>query len=260
MKKAVFFDIDGTLWDRERRIPQSTQTALSKLHENGIYTFICSGRAPSYIKDPSLLALGFDGILAGLGTCVTLGDQELVCETIAPKQLQQTLEVLKKYRMPVVLEGKTYHYITAADFAGDPFLEVLKSELGEQLLELGEHELQWEANKFSAVIDQANYQKALEELSPWYDFLVHDNAVVEGVPKGFSKASGIQVVCEKLEIAHEDTYAFGDSVNDLEMLTYVGHGIAMGNGTPKAKQAADYVTDAIHKDGIYNACKYFRLI
>ena len=68
------------------------------------------------------------------------------------------------------------------------------------------------------------------------------------------------MVCEKLEIAHEDTYAFGDSVNDLEMLTYVGHGIAMGNGTPKAKQAADYVTDAIHKDGIYNACKYFGLI
>lgn len=258
--KGIFFDIDGTLWDRERRIPKSTQTALSKLHENGIYTFICSGRAPSYITDPSLLALGFDGILAGLGTYVTFGDQELVCETIAPGQLQQTLAVLKKYHMPVVLEGKTYHYLTAADFAGDPFLEVLRSELGDHLLEIGAYEMQWEVNKFSAVIGQADYQRALEELSPWYDFLVHENSVVEGVPKGFSKASGIRAVCEHLGIEQKDTYAFGDSVNDLEMLTFVAHGIAMGNGTPEAKAAADYVTDEIHKDGIYNACKHFGLI
>lgn len=97
-------------------------------------------------------------------------------------------------------------------------------------------------------------------MEEWYDFLVHENVVVEGVPKGFSKASGIRFVCEKLGIAHENTYAFGDSVNDVEMLKYVAHGIAMGNGTEEAKQASDYVTDDIHENGIYNACRHFSLI
>ena len=90
--------------------------------------------------------------------------------------------------------------------------------------------------------------------------LVHGKKVVEGVPKGFSKATGIQVICEKLGLPHENTYAFGDSVNDLDMLKYVAHGIAMGNGMPEAKAAANYVTDDILEDGIYNACKHFGLI
>ena len=84
--------------------------------------------------------------------------------------------------------------------------------------------------------------------------------MVEGVPKGYSKATVIQAVCEKLGIDREDTYAFGDSVNDLDMLKYAAYGIAMGNGTPEAKAAADYVTDDLLEDGIYNACAHFALI
>ncbi len=46
MKKAVFFDIDGTLWDEKMRVPESTAAAIHKLRENGTYAFICSGRRP----------------------------------------------------------------------------------------------------------------------------------------------------------------------------------------------------------------------
>ena len=44
------------------------------------------------------------------------------------------------------------------------------------------------------------------------------------------------------------------------MLEYAGCGIAMGNGTDAAKNVADYVTDSLENDGIYNACKHFGLI
>ena len=57
-----------------------------------------------------------------------------------------------------------------------------------------------------------------------------------------------------------ETYAFGDSMNDLEILQEAGTGIAMGNAVPKLKEGADYVTDRIDENGIYNACKHFRLI
>ena len=260
MRKAVFFDIDGTLWDFHRNIPDSTKEAVRLLKENGVYTFICSGRAPAFIKSPELLSLGFDGILAGCGTCVTFGEEEILYKTLPVELIKKTLEVLKKYEMPVVLEGKNYQYVVEADFADDPYLPILKKETGDKLLDIWENDMKWEASKFSATIKRDDFEEALKELSEWYDFLVHGKIVVEGVPKGFSKASGIRTICEHLTIAHEDTYAFGDSVNDLEMLKYVAHGIAMGNATPETKAAADYVTDELHSNGIFNACRHFGLI
>lgn len=258
--KAVYFDVDGTLWDYNMVIPESTKEAIKKLKENGCYVFINSGRARAFIQDPGLLSLGFDGIISGCGTSVNFRGEELLYETIPCQLMADTLKVLKRYDMPVVLEGYTYQYLDEAEFEGDPFLEILRRDVGDKLLDIDENHMKWEVSKFSAVIKNDDFTKALEELSSWYDFMVHDKKVVEGVPKGFNKATGIQVVCEKLGIAHEDTYAFGDSVNDLDMLRYAAHGIAMGNGMPEAKEAADYVTDDLHEDGIYNACKHFGLI
>ena len=57
-----------------------------------------------------------------------------------------------------------------------------------------------------------------------------------------------------------DTYAIGDSSNDLPMLEFAGTGIAMGNSSDIVLKSADYVTDDILEDGIYNAMKHFNLI
>lgn len=260
MKKVVFFDIDGTLWDSSMVIPHSTVEAIHKLKENGVYTFLSSGRTLAYISDPKLWALEFDGILAGCGTYVSFGEKEFVYKTISPKDIKRTLDVLKKYDMPVALEGKKYYYLEADDFAGIPFLLSFKRDVGENLVGIAENDMKWEVSKFAAFVKNDNFIKAVEELSDLYDFNIHGKIMVEGVPKGFSKASGIQAICEKIGIAHEDTYAFGDSANDVKMLEYVAHGIAMGNGMQEAKDAADYVTDGIYEDGIYNACRYFSLI
>ena len=75
-----------------------------------------------------------------------------------------------------------------------------------------------------------------------------------------TKATGIQKVCEMLAISHEDTYAFGDSANDLEMLSYVAHSVAMGNGTDEVKRTAEFVTTGVNEDGIYNGLLHYGLI
>ena len=98
-------------------------------------------------------------------------------------------------------------------------------------------------------------------LEDWFDFPIYaGDAAAEGLPKGYSKASGIRFVCDKLGIDLKDTYCFGDSVNDLEMMECVGTAVCMGNGSEDAKQASDYVTDALYENGIYNACRHFSLI
>ena len=100
----------------------------------------------------------------------------------------------------------------------------------------------------------------MAELSDAFDFMVHDKVIVELVPKGFHKGTGIEKICEYLGMDISDTYAIGDSVNDLGMLRAAGTGIVMGNGVDAAKAAADYVTAPLCEDGVWKACRYFGLI
>ena len=90
--------------------------------------------------------------------------------------------------------------------------------------------------------------------------MIHDVPVAEFVPKGFHKGTGIAKVCEILGMDMTDTFAFGDSANDIGMLHDAGIGVAMGNGSDAVKGAADYVTDTMMENGIWNACKHFELI
>ena len=76
MRKALFFDIDGTIWDDDRWIPDSTREAFRKMKERGHYLFISSGRTRVFIPDRELMPLGFDGILAGCGTYGEFRDEQ----------------------------------------------------------------------------------------------------------------------------------------------------------------------------------------
>ena len=116
-------------------------------------------------------------------------------------------------------------------------------------------------SKFTVdIIDRAEADAVMSELKDDMDFIIHYDKAIEFIPKGTSKATGIESTCRLLNIAHEDTYAIGDGPNDLEMLKFVKHGIAMGNGTDEAKEASEYVTDEIQNDGVYNALKHYALI
>lgn len=81
------------------------------------------------------------------------------------------------------------------------------------------------------------------------------------VEKGNSKADGLRRLAayfgEKEDLS--DTVAFGDSMNDIEVVREAGIGVAMGNAVEALKEAADYVTASIEEDGIYKACEHFNL-
>ena len=85
----------------------------------------------------------------------------------------------------------------------------------------------WEFSKVVYKVDPgaSNLLVLMRELSDLYTFQIHDgNRMVEMVPKGFTKGTGIAVMSECLGISRKDTFCFGDSVNDIEMLRAVGTG------------------------------------
>lgn len=256
---AVFFDIDGTLWDRENRIPDSTREAVAKLHEKGHLVFLCSGRTRVMISSKDLLSLGFDGIIAGCGTQIEYQGQSVFCHEMDSILLERTLRILKECRMPVMLEGQKYLYMDK-EVSEDTYGKYIVKTLGKYVRTLEGPVEQMHASKLTAIITQSDYKKAEPMLQQDFHLLYHGEIVSEMVPLGFSKAGGIERVCKKLGIPHNSTVAFGDSVNDKDMLAYVSVGVAMGNGTEEAKKVADYITDDIHHDGIYNALRHFNLI
>jgi hydroxymethylpyrimidine pyrophosphatase-like HAD family hydrolase len=77
-----------------------------------------------------------------------------------------------------------------------------------------------------------------------------NNGLIEINPLGTSKATGVEEVARPLEITAEDVVAFGDMPNDVPMLRWAGHGVAMGNAHPDAVAVANEVTASNTDDGL----------
>ena len=115
-------------------------------------------------------------------------------------------------------------------------------------------------NKLSCICDTPSRDECFEELSDLYDYMLHTDTIVEMVPKGYNKGTGIVDVCRILGEDVKNTVAFGDSINDKEMLETAGTAVAMGRSTDATKALADLVTTYLEDDGIWNAMVELKLI
>ena len=254
MKKAVFFDIDNTIWNAKNEIPESTVTAIRALRANGHLAFLCSGRTRSFIRHPDLLGIGFDGIVSGCGTCVEYGGETVFYKKLDADLVEHTVLTVRKYGFRPILEGRKYLYLDMEEFEDDFYGRKLINDMGEDLRSIKGEWGRWEVSKLSCATESPDRLKCFDELSVYYDYMIHNDAVAEFVPKGFTKASGMEKVCEILGMDMTDTIAFGDSENDRAMILAAGTGVVMGNGAPAIKEIADLVARPMMEDGIYHAC------
>ena len=85
-------------------------------------------------------------------------------------------------------------------------------------------------------------------ITGWWD------RAVDIIPRGGGKGLGVEKILEHYGLTREQSIAFGDGENDLEMLRAVGTGVAMGNAKPALKAAADAVCRSVAEDGVYHYC------
>lgn len=269
MKQSiVFFDIDGTLTSEvDGFIPKSTKESIRKARSNGHLMFINTGRCMQNVEK-RFIEIGFDGIIAGCGTniyCYTENNwHEVLHICQSHKITSEILHHARNFNLDILFESKKEvcfdisrplstagairqynaflnrnydmsHDPDAEDFICDKFVV-------------------W----FYDINDLSNFRKISDKNFSCID---RGENFREFVPIGYSKATGIQFVLNYYGISLDFSYAFGDSNNDLPMLTYVKNSVAMGNSIPVSLfSKVSYVTTKSSENGIKNALEYYGLI
>ena len=256
----LFFDIDGTIWDYKNYIPESAVYAIKKAQEKGHLCLLNTGRSRAFVRNEDLLSIGFDGIVSACGTMIELHDAVVFNRLIDKEDAIRTMETVRKHGFRTILEGPEYLYMEPAEFKGDLYGEKVAREMGDSLRGIDSEWGKWQINKLSCACDTPTREECFAELSDLYDYMIHSEAVVEMVPKGFHKGTGILEVCKILGVDVSETVAFGDSVNDAQMLQVAGTAVAMGRCHDEIRHLADFVTSTLEEDGILKAMQRLKLI
>lgn len=262
-KKIVFFDIDDTLYAHNIGVPDSAVQGIRALRDNGHLAFICTGRSRAMIF-PSMTDIGFDGIIAGGGTYAECNGREIFRYNMEESEAERVIKKLREFGFIPVPEGHDYLYFEDQSRWTENYryvFEKFHNQVSEKMAKIPEDATNVHVSKVSAVFtEKSKLEEAKKFFENDYTVVNHKNSLLELIPLGYSKAVGIEKVITALNILPENTYAFGDSMNDYEMLSYVKHSVAMGNAHEKILKLAKYTTDTVENDGIYKGLSMLGLI
>ena len=266
-KKIVFFDADGTVCDIEKGVPDSAVRAIAALRENGHEAWLCTGRSRAFVPW-YLEQVPFTGMITACGATIEKEGKRLFNKEMSPEVAKTSVTVLRRNGLVPVMEGADYMYYDKEEYTTEVnwYSGLITEALGDKWRPITENMDCMRINKISAkMVPGCNADQACGELSAYFDVIRHENnsfvgTTIEMVPRGFNKAVGIAAVLKSFGIPWEDTIVFGDSNNDLSMFEYAHTKVAMGNGSDKIKELADYVTTDMFHYGIREGLKHLALI
>ena len=273
--KLIFLDIDGTLTEPGHNVPpDSAVEAVRRARANGHRAVLCSGR--NYGMLSPLLRYGFDGLVGSAGGYIKYGGQVVYDCPMTPEQQQLAMDVFQRSGVYRTVESLDNSYTDesfkdflreAAQAEGNSELlrwrEQIEGELGIRPMS----EYQGEPiYKIGFVSRSANdLREPMRVLGGSFDFCLQGTdqfGSINGelINKAFNKGLAIERLCAYLGAPIKDTIAFGDSMNDLEMIQTAGLGVCMGNGSEALKKTADEVCPPVGEAGLYKAFQAHGLI
>lgn len=275
--KAVFFDLDGTLFTSTRNVAATTKRAIVELHKNKILVGVATGRGPAFVL-PLMETLGLDFAVTYNGQYIFTPDAVISTSPIDKKTLRDVIEFSRRHGRDVSLGmANGVHGSGLVKFGETRTAQVIASILPQKMSGLTKsgfknviRKIKPQSKNLADNIRQPVYQIIMVATSDETDDIMGNFPELQAtrsnaysadlITKGNSKLKGIEKVGRKFGFDLSQVMAFGDSDNDLEMLSGVGLGIGMGNATPAIKRVASYITDNNNSDGIAKALSHFGLI
>lgn len=274
--KVIFIDVDGTLVNYENVLPDSAVEAIRKARQNGHKVYICTGRSEAEVYS-NIWDIGLDGMIGGNGTYIKSGEDVVFHQLISKEETRHIVDWLHSKGLEFYLESNSGLY------ASENFEEEGLKTIQEYTNRKGRNGSKVTVKTifpkmiFGADLYRADLNKVSFILKSYNDYL---EAVVEfpnlkvgtwggagetalfgdlGV-KAIDKGKAVDLLLEHIGATIEDTFAFGDAKIDIPMLEKCAVGVAVASGGEEIKAMADYVTDSVDDNGIYNAFKHFGLI
>ena len=255
--KAAFFDLDGTLLSHvSHSVPQSARESLGKLRAKGVKIYLCTGRHVTELELLPVSGLSFDGYITLNGHLCLDANKKTVYGLPFPEDTTRALiTIFKEHQLPLVLVEENG---LTLNFVNDTVIRAQKA-ISTPLPEIAPYDGKpiYQATTFA---DRSEDERIRAMMPPNCHAARWNDQGVDLILDGGGKVAGIRYVLEQEGILPEECIAFGDAENDMDMLEFVGIGVAMGNAQNHVKEIADYVTADVDDDGIEKALRYWRIL
>lgn len=251
--KAIFFDVDGTLISHTtNEVPEGTREVLDKLRDKGIKRVVATGRHMSELDMLPVKDIKFDGYITLNGQLVLDGEGNIIYENpIVGDDKKALINLFNEKNIPVALVEKDRMYINYVN----QYVESAQQAVSTPVPTVGEYtgEKIYLAIVYLGKEDEHIMSTKLPgcKATRWNDY------GVDVIASSGGKAQGIKQYMKATGIVDKETMAFGDGINDIEMLRVVNIGVAMGNAVMELKDEANYVTASVDKNGIARALNFY---
>lgn len=247
--KAIFLDIDGTLYNSKKQVTEYTKRVLNKLTQEGIHVVLSSGRQCLDVCEISKGINVSKYVIACNGAFVYDYAENIGIfkSTMRKEDIKEIWKLCEEGNMHLILEGKKERYINF-EVNLHKYIEINGIE------EIQDQEIFQVVIDNLKVEDTKNVKKGLIDneyiWSANYGVSYYGNYFFDINNKNIDKGIGIKELIKYLGIKKEETMGFGDGINDYAMFRECGIGVAMGNAGEELKKMADYVALTNDEDGI----------
>lgn len=266
--KVIIMDVDGTLTNSKKLIPEETKSALIKAQENGAILILASGRPTSGLIDlaKKLNMENNHGLLVSFNGSMVIDcetNNVLFNETMNVEEGQAVLEHMKKFDVKPMINKDNYMYVNDVfdneiEINGEPF-NIIQYEARGGKFKLCEKDdlasfADYPLNKILIAGDpeylKENYKSIMEPFKDKLSCMFTAPFYFEFTANGIDKAKALDTVLTPMGYSKEEMIAFGDGHNDASIIKYAGIGVAMGNAVEELKDIADEITLSNEENGI----------
>lgn len=260
-KKLVIFDVDGTIITKEHVVPASASEAVKKIRQNGNYAVYYTGRPYTHVEE-SVSSIGFDACICTMGAYIKIGEEVIQDIKPGPENVREIAELVRRYRLDAAFEScRGIQFDKTRPLP--QFLQGLKRHFTDRGF-ITDEDIDKDGFTFEKLCVWTNEESDLEsfekEIEAYLDRIGKKQNMAEFVAKGVSVPESLKKVQEYFGVSYEDSYAIGDSINDLPMLRCAMHSMAMGQAETELKEEVEFVTKDIAEDGLALAMKHYGLI
>lgn len=264
MKKIVFSDVDGTLLNSEHKLTALNREAIRRLEEQDIPFVIVSARSPSGIYS---ILKEYDfrcPIVSYSGALIMDTDGKVLYHEGMPvSEAVKIVRYIENSRLPVTWNVFSYDQWITPDRAHQEVVteeSIVKTQAQEGSIEDIEGD---EVHKIFCMCKPGTIwavEEQLKKIFPQYSIMKSSSTLLEIMKAGVAKSDAVKVLCNLWDVPVENTAAFGDNYNDVEMLEAAGHGFIMANAPEELLKKFPEHARSNDEDGIYHALRELKYI